>query len=106
MAEHIVIYKKDGLENFFAKPKKYQIDTQLINQINGVLDRHPEQIEKIGTYLSGMGLLSNGATSTPVIMSGITPAIDKYVWNHPYVRKYTPHSFQPKTLKNFPSSSG
>ncbi len=98
---HIVIYKKDGLENFFAKPKKYQIDTQLLNQINGVLDRHPEQIEKVGTYLSGMGLLSNGATSTPVIMLGITPAIDKYVWNHPYVRKYTPSFIPTKDTKEF-----
>lgn len=103
---HIVITKKDGLTNFAAKPKKYEIDPQLRVQIEEVLSRYSGQIEKVGSYLTGMGLLSNGTTSTPILMLGVDPQIDKFVKNHSYVRKFTPSLLPTDQEKNFSEMAG
>lgn len=64
---HIVITKKDGLTNFAAKPKKYEIDPQLRVRIEDVLSRYSGQIEKVGSYLTGMGLLSTEQLQRPFL---------------------------------------
>lgn len=87
---HISIYKKGGLDGFFAKPAKFQIDPKLLSDVQNILHEFPEEIENVGTYLSGMGLLSNGQRSTPVLIRGIDPEIETYVKNHSIVREFLP----------------
>lgn len=87
---NIVIYKKEGLERFFSKPMKYIIDGDLRTQIDLVLRQFPGQIERVGSYLVGMGLLSNGVRSTPVYVRGVDPKIDSFVKNHPFVKQNLP----------------
>ncbi|MBK7961158.1 MAG: hypothetical protein IPK04_08060 [Bdellovibrionales bacterium] len=76
---NIVIYKKDGLNHFFSKPKKFVIDAAMLTQVSSVLNRFPDQIERVGSYLTGMGLLSNGLRSTPVLVRGVDPNVDSFV---------------------------
>lgn len=85
---NIVIYKKDGLDHFFAKPKSFVINPEMLTQMTSVFDRFPEQIERVGSYLTGMGLLSNGSRSTPVLIRGIEPDVDSFVKGHPFVKEY------------------
>lgn len=87
---HISIYKKGGLDGFFAKPAQFQIDPSLLIEIRNVLREYPDKIDNVGTYLSGMGLLSNGQRSTPVLIRGIDPEIETYVKNHSIVREFLP----------------
>ncbi|MBL7671718.1 MAG: ABC transporter permease [Bdellovibrionaceae bacterium] len=85
---NIVIYKKDGLNHFFSKPKKFVIDAEMLTQMSAVLSRFPDQIERVGSYLTGMGLLSNGLRSTPVLVRGVDPNVDSFVRGHPFVKEY------------------
>lgn len=87
---HISIYNKDGLNQFYAKPSKYQIDEGLQKKINSVLQSHQNEVEKIGLNLSGMGLLSNGKRSIGVIIEGLDPALQSYIRQHPVVREVIP----------------
>lgn len=97
----IAIYKKDALNEFFSKPRAYQIDLGLSKDIQSVLGRYPDQIEKIGFYLTGMGLLSNGVRSTPVLIQGLDPKLDQFTRSHPMIRAYLPNYFKDQGAQNF-----
>lgn len=85
-AGHISIYKKGGLEHFYTKPNKYILTVDDQNKVSEILKPLSQHIEFRSSYLSGMGLISNGQNSVPFNAIGIEPAADYYIRNHPFVK--------------------
>lgn len=87
---HIAIFKKDGLTQFFTKPKKYILTAEEQREIAKILNKYPDEIEFTGRYLSGAGLLSNGHVSVPILMTGFEPEAYSRVYKHPDLKTWTP----------------
>ncbi len=85
----ISVYKKDGHLRHLSDQRKYSLSkleqtdiASIANQVGGV--------EMVGNYLVIPGLLSNGCSSVPVIITGIDMAVETSVSNHPRVLYWTP----------------
>ena len=87
---HIAIFKKDALQEFFTKPKKYALTAEDQKQISEILNKHSDKIEFTGKYLSGMALLSNGRVAVPVLATGFEPEAYSQVYHHPELERWTP----------------
>lgn len=87
---HISLFKKDAVDQFFSQPKNYTLDPSMIEEIEEILEPQRSGIEKIGYYLKGMGLLSAGERSFPVIIQGIDPLLETYVKTRPIVTRIIP----------------
>lgn len=87
---HVSIYKKNSIENFEVSPKKYQITDNEIVIIKKIFDEEEfkNKVEFYGENLIGMGLLSNGKTSVPIIINGITPSVSHQIFTHPEVLRW------------------
>lgn len=85
---HISIFHQDGLEKFFSKPSKYQLNRDEKNEIYDVLKTYENKIEYTGEFISGSGLLSSGNKSTPVLMTGFEPEVFYKSYNHPTLKKW------------------
>lgn len=86
---HIVIYQKDGLDNFSHKPKEYSLSPHALQQITKVLNEMPN-VDLYGAQLVGNGLIGNGCKSLPFIATGMDPMIDKKLREHPLMKEWTP----------------
>lgn len=86
-AGHLSIYKKDALERFLLKPKKYIITSDELKIINEALHELP-QVEFSTPSLTGVGLLGNGEKSVPFLATGIEPQAEQKIENHPEVLKW------------------
>jgi len=86
-AGHLSIYKKDGLDRFLLKPKKYLITSDELKIINETLHDLP-QVEFSTPSLMGVGLLGNGDKSVPFIATGIEPQAEQKAENHPELKKW------------------
>ena len=68
---HVSVYKKDGLENYSAKPTKYLFTGADLKQVEKILTPLMSQVDFLGKYIWTNALLSNGIRSVPVVVSGI-----------------------------------
>lgn len=82
---HLSVYKKDATEQFYIRPQKYQLTKEDLARINQVLEPYQNQIEMTSTYISGMGLISNGTKSIPFFATGVDPETESKLRSHPYV---------------------
>lgn len=104
----ISIYKKDGLKNYQAKPKVYNLSKQEQEKILFQLKKYSD-VEFIGRYLKGSGLVSNGCKSAVFFAEGIEPKVEKTLRNHPMVRRWIPELqgyLKGSGLWNFPEVNG
>ncbi len=84
----ISVYKKEGYLRHLSDQKKYSLSkndqteiAKIANEIGG--------IEMVGNYLVIPGLLANGCTSVPVIITGIDMVVESGVYNHKRVFYWT-----------------
>lgn len=70
---HVSIYKKDAIEQYQIKPKKYVFSLEEQQQVQTILADLQNQIEYTGQQISVPGLFSNGVKSHPVVIYGFDP---------------------------------
>lgn len=85
---HISIFKKDSIVNFAVKPQKFQIHSDLLVQLEKVIAENNQDIEFTGKFLSGTGLVSNGAKSVPFVATGFEPEVYQRILKHPTLNKW------------------
>lgn len=67
---HVIIYKKDSIDQYQIKPKKYVFSADEQKQVAQVLTTFGDKVEYTGSKLTVPGLLSNGTKSHPVVIYG------------------------------------
>lgn len=70
---HVSIYKKDAIEQYQIKPKKYVFSLEEQEQLMKAISDLQPQIEYTGQQISVPGLFSNGVKSHPVVIYGFDP---------------------------------
>jgi len=70
---HISIYKKNAVEQYQVKPRKYVLTKTDIDEIQKVLKSYKNLIDYTSSKLSATALLSNGTKSYPVVVYGFEP---------------------------------
>lgn len=70
---HVSIYKKDAIEQYQIKPKKYVFSLEEQEQLKKAIADLQPQIEYMGQQISVPGLFSNGTKSHPVVIYGFDP---------------------------------
>lgn len=70
---HISIYKKNAVEQYQVKPRKYVLTKTDIDEIQKVLESYKNLIDYTSSKLSATALLSNGTKSYPVVVYGFEP---------------------------------
>lgn len=70
---HVSIYKKDAIEQYQIKPKKYVFSVEEQEQVKKAMADLESQIEYTGQQISVPGLFSNGTKSHPVVIYGFDP---------------------------------
>ena len=96
---HIVIYKKNGFENFYVKPKQFSLTVEDQAAIREVAATLPS-VELHGGILQGQGLVGNGCRTFPFLSMGIDPLLDSKLRNHHLVERWT------KQFKNYSKGRG
>lgn len=91
---HLTIYKKDGLDNFYNSPRKYQLKGEEVQQIQELL-KDENEVEFSAPILKGMGLISNGKKSVPFLAYGIEPEMEKRIQGHIQVHTWTEELIPP-----------
>ena len=91
---HVAIWKHDGFEKAFVKPKKYSLTAEDQATINAVLAADP-RVDFAGKYLLGAGLVGNGCKTIPFLATGLEPEIDRRIRNHPQVLDAVPELARP-----------
>ncbi len=88
---HFSIYSPEGVDKFYINPKKYLLTNDNIKKITDILskDEYKKDVEFVGKYLSGLGLISNGANSVPFMAKGLDSKSMSFVSKHPQVLKWT-----------------
>lgn len=86
---HIAVYKKGGVDGFYNNPKKFHLSADDLQKLREITSTDTG-VEFTTPILRGMGLLSNGNKSVPFVAYGITPADEKRIQEHPYVKTWTP----------------
>lgn len=87
---HISFYKNDALTKYFSKPNRYLISKEEQLDLQQILLAQGDQIEQVAGKLVGLGLISQGARSTPFYALGIEPKFDAYIRQHPFVQRWAP----------------
>ena len=82
---HLSVYRRDATEQFYIRPQKFQLTPDDLMKINQVLEPYRNQIELTSTYISGMGLISNGTKSIPFFATGVDPETERKLRSHPFV---------------------
>jgi putative ABC transport system permease protein len=86
---HVSIFKNDGLDHYLTRPHRYTLSGEEQTKIAGILADFPE-VEFVGRYLLGVGLISNGCLSVPFVGTGIELPIEERIGSHPEVLRWTP----------------
>lgn len=86
---HINIYKQGGLEHFSTKPRLYSLDERDQAAIRAAL-AGVDNIELDGPQLVGAGMIGNGCRTFPFMATGIDPALDRRLREHPAVARWAP----------------
>jgi len=102
---HIAIYKKGGVDGFHSNPRKFHLAASDLEKIREILNQEPT-VEFSVPVLQGMGLLSNGNKSVPVIAFGITPADEKRIQSHPQVIRWTHELVPPSKEPSIKNAEG
>jgi len=102
---HLSIYKEGGLEKVKAKPRRYSLSAEEQKLVQTTLEQDPN-VEFVGRYLYGTGLLGNGCKTVPFIATGIEPETEKRIRGHSEVQTWTPELAVLKKGKGFWERSG
>ena len=97
---HVTIYKKNGLERHLVEPFEHSFGPNLQNKIIESLIKLPE-VEKIGRFIHGQGLITNGCKSFPFIVWASEPGVESYLRQHPLVQSRIPLLTKLKSGKGF-----
>jgi putative ABC transport system permease protein len=84
---HIQVHYKDGLNRYFSKPARYLIDPANVQALVELLSDNKE-VEFFSPYLMANGLLQYESDSFAFQGKGITRDSDKFVREHPMVKKW------------------
>ncbi len=88
-AGHISIYKKNALDLFISKPRKYQISgSEQKRLIDYLTNSYPSEVEFVAPFLKTSGLISNGRRSLPFLGTGLDLQKERLIQNHPAVEKW------------------
>jgi putative ABC transport system permease protein len=97
---HVSIYKKDSIEQYQIKPKKYVFNIEEQAQVREVLKSFGSQIEYTGNQMSVPGLLSNGTKSHPIVLYGFTPEAFKKSLSQPDLLEWAKDWILPSQMKD------
>jgi len=97
---HVSIFKKDSIEQYQIKPKKYIFNVDEQNQIQKVLADLGDQVEYTGKQISVPGLLSNGTKSHPVVIYGFDPVAFKKSLTQPALLEWAKDWVLPSQLED------
>jgi putative ABC transport system permease protein len=82
---HVAIYRAGGLEKAGARPARYSLTADHLDDIAAVLARD-HRIELFAPYLRGMGLAGNGCRTVPFAAIGLEPRVEAFVLSHPAIQ--------------------
>lgn len=102
---HIAVYKKGGVDGFYANPRKFHLSAEDLEKIREITSQEPA-VEFTAPVLQGMGLLSNGNKSVPVVAFGITPSDEKHIQSHPQVVTWTHELVPPSKEASIKDAEG
>ncbi|AZZ35910.1 hypothetical protein CIK05_03580 [Bdellovibrio sp. qaytius] len=74
---HVSIYKKDSIQQYQIKPKKYVFSLEEQKQVEQVIAEFSDRVDFTGKKITVPGLLSNGTKSHPVVIYGFDPVAYK-----------------------------
>jgi len=97
---HISILKKDAVEFYQVKPKKYVLNLDEQNSIQKILANMSNDVEYFGYRLTVSGLLSNGIKSHPVVIYGFDPLAFKKSLQQSDLIKWAKDWIIPSQLEN------
>ncbi|MEQ1879158.1 MAG: hypothetical protein ABL958_21145, partial [Bdellovibrionia bacterium] len=86
---HVSIYKTGGLEKHLSAPLKYNLTQDDQNELLAALSAESE-VEYVGKTLKGAGLVSNGCSSYPVLITAISRDFQIWARGHEMVRTHIP----------------
>lgn len=98
-AGSVSVYKKGGLENHAVFPDRYGIDPAERAAIGRALAQW-DDVEYVGAYLKGMGLIGNGCRSLPFFGTGIDPELEPKLRAQPDVLRWN------EDMLHFPAGRG
>jgi putative ABC transport system permease protein len=85
---HLQIRKTDSMDKFSLTPKKYLINPESDSELVKVLDKHNDDIEFYGKFLTGSGLLVAEKVSQPFLARGYQAEILFKALHHPAVERW------------------
>ena len=97
---HVSIYKKDSIEQYQIKPKKYIFNVDEQAQIDQILKEFSSEVEYVGKQISVPGLLSNGTKSHPVVIYGFDPVAFKNSLTQPALLEWAKDWVLPSQLED------
>lgn len=97
---HISLYKKNAIEQYQIKPKKFVFSAEEQQQVSHQLDQLTSHIEYIGKQMTVPALLSNGVKSHPVVLYGFDPQAFKKSLSQPDLVKWAKDWVVPSQLEN------
>lgn len=97
---HVIIYKKDSIDQYQIKPKKFVFNNDEQFQVFNILSLMGDKVDYTGRQLSVPGLLSNGTKSHPVVVYGFDPIAYKKSLIQPSLIKWAKDWILPSQLKD------
>ena len=97
---HVSVYHQNGVDNFFAKPARYQLTESELAAIDSALQDQKDKIQFTGKFISGAGLLSLGDRSVPVYLTGVDPEAYRLAHSHPTLLKWAKDWLSDPTSKH------
>jgi putative ABC transport system permease protein len=84
---HVQVYRKNGLDKYYSKPSRYLIDEKTQATLRKILAPFKE-IEFTSPYLMANGLIQGDGESFVFQGKGLTKEADRFVREHPLVKKW------------------
>ncbi len=81
---HLALYKEGGLDRHLVEPSTHSFSPQEVELIKTALSQRKE-VEHIGGFIHGQGLITNGCQSFPFQTWASEPQTQKYLREHPLV---------------------
>lgn len=85
---HVAVFKAGSQAGFTSKPHRFILEPADQEKIRSALESWNEQIEFIGSFLSGTGLINRGTRSAPTQITGVEPDLYQRMVQHPEIRKW------------------
>jgi ABC-type lipoprotein release transport system permease subunit len=104
---HVSIWKKNGPAKIFHKPRSVTLTPEEQLTIRNALNLVLHDDDVIAPVLKGQGMITNGCTSFPILLTALEPAAFQYVYSHPTVKEKLPeltHLDQGRHLWDAPES--